>query len=250
MKISINRNLTASWTPGANFELGNEVGNNETNYWIGTFVASELKRSISGYNLVLSKTIRINDLDLENDLNLGPGVEIGHHGLVRFSCLYSLKPTSVIDHPNVINGPDVNITRSALGHLDYKIQFDNSTHIIGETVKFKIIPTNPGLVYSRIKKCTMTSSMSNLKYDIFWSVQSETNNRLRREDSKIEFCKDELINFNILTPFSSKLTQIFEFTAFKFNPDSLVDSNILKCDLELSYNQFQDFNQPQYCKKY
>jgi len=248
MKISINRNFTEN-APGPNFEIVNN-NRNETDFWIGNYKHEQLTKSISGYNLILSKTIKINNFKLSPDVSLGPGVKVEKE-FVTFSCSYSLKPTTVIQTHDVI-GADVNITRSALGHLDYQIQFENSSHVIGESVKFRIIPTNPGLVFSRIKSCTMTHSLNqHLKYNLFWPMKliDQSGGRLRRDlIGQTHFCKDKIVDFNILSEFQSKYTQIFEFTSFKWNLDSMIDSHILKCDLELSYKKFEE-NQPKYCNK-
>ena len=127
------------------------------------------------------------------------------------------------------------IHRTNIGHLDYKIQISKPEYIIGEQVQFQIIPTNPGLVFSRLKYCTVRHSDSNeLKYDLYW--QNENN-----------YCKDKIIDFNILTPLDNKYNIKAVYNAFNWNQNT-TNSFGLYCDLELSINPF-DQNQPITCQK-
>ena len=239
MKIGINRNVSET-APEAHFEL--ETKNNQE-YWTGVYLPSQLERTIDGHNLILSKKLFINQ-DLEANLGLLPSdsgvvVDPADGGWVTFTCSYSLDPTVVEDHHDNMA---VNMTRTAIGHLNYKIEFENSLTQVGHKTNFKIIPADPGLVYSRIQSCTMTHIHNRkLSYRLFWPmlIPRDLSGRLRRSmDVNQQFCKDRHVNFELLSPFQSQSTQHFQFTSFHFNVDSRINTHLIKCDLQLSPDPF------------
>ena len=115
-------------------------------------------------------------------------------------------------------------TRGAVGHLGYKIEFEKSENLIGQKTKFKIIPANQGLVFSRIRSCKMThSSNPNLSYSLFQPIETQRisdQSEARFKRSALigqKFCKDKFLNFEILSNFESRGIQEFSFTTFKWD---------------------------------
>jgi len=229
MKVAINRN---SIPPEANFELNNQTtGSFDGEFWTGSYPAATLDRSYSGNNLVLSKTIRMTHPNPNgSSMTSSSGVKMNQGKSITFSCSYPLNPINLMSHNDVIDG-NISATRGAVGHLGYKLEFENSSNLIGQLTKFKIIPTNPGLVFSRIRSCTMTHASMNhdssgptLSYSLFRPItnidnsdQSEPSLRFKRSLIGSRFCRDKILNFQILSNFESKGIQEFSFTTFKWD---------------------------------
>merc|ERR1712113_1013922 len=140
-------------------------------------------------NLILTKKYPIKYFNFEPEVNrtlsLGPGVTITNDSIL-FNCLYPLDNIHAVQNYNSISNET--IYRTNIGHLDYKIKFSRSHFKLGEKVRFEIIPTNPGLVFSRLKFCTVRpNNTSELKYDLYWPV--------RNQFDSDKYCKDKITNF-------------------------------------------------------
>jgi len=219
MKIAINEKAISNFAPGPNFSNFSNFSN-DGQFWIGEFGADQLEQTSKGLNLVLSKKIKIENFELGPSISVGPGVEVENNE-IRFTCTFPLETTIVTDKYDVI-GSDETIYRNEIGHLNYKIEIENSSTLIGQPIRFKIIPANPGLVFSRIRSCRVTHALNDkLKYDLFWPIRNQRSRRGLIGQS--HFCKSSLLNFEIKSSFQSKYTQQFQFTSFKWNLGNVLD---------------------------
>ena len=102
----------------------------------------------------------------------------------------------------------------------------------GERVQFEIIPINPGLVFSRLKYCSISHLNRNLTYDLYWPMKSSLN-------TGNTFCKDKIVDFKILSPLVTKYNIKGEFSSFSWNLNA-TNSHFLNCGLELSTESQQN----------
>ena len=224
MRVAINRNLTST-PPEAHFHLDQTGSEAEDEYWTGSYKADSLERHFSGNNLILSKTILIGGGNPNQEVRMdrtGVRMDQSQGTRMTFSCAYPLDPLSLMSHNDVIDN-ELLATRGAVGHLGYKIEFEKSENLIGQKTKFKIIPANQGLVFSRIRSCKMThSSNPNLSYSLFQPIETQNSDQseARLKRSALigqKFCKDKFLNFEILSNFESRGIQEFSFTTFKWD---------------------------------
>ena len=204
---------------------------------IVTFVPSEIQKSYFDNSLILTKKYPIkcfDDFRFESEINrksspklsVGPGVKIGNDS-VYFTCSYPLYNIHATQDYSVIS-VKTSVNRTNIGHLDYKIKLSKSEYKIGKKISFEIIPINPGLVFSKLKYCTVTHPHNDkLKYDLYWSAK----------DSRSNFCKDKIVNFNKDNPSVTKYNITGYFTAFSWDSSVNETGFLLNCDLDLSINK-------------
>jgi len=208
MKIGIDQKLSPTPPDDCFKSEKNENGN--LKIWTRIYSADNLDRSFCENNLILSKTIKIKIG--RNKIIESPGVKVNNDGSITFSCEYPLNPIDLMSHHDVIDSNTL-INIGTIGHLDYRLEVENMKSLInlGEIIKFKIIPENPGLVHSRIKSCKVTHLLNpDLSYVLFKPIQDQS-------ESKFIFCRDKFLNFQILSDFHSSETQEFSFTSFQWD---------------------------------
>jgi hypothetical protein len=113
----------------------------------------------------------------------------------------------------------LSVNRTNLGHLDYKIKLSK---LKNEKIELEIVPINPGLVYSKLKSCSVVHPNNiDLKYDLYWPTGND------------KYCKDEITDFKVLSPLSTKYNIKAQFSSFSWHFNT-TSSLMLICDLELS----------------
>ena len=187
------------------------------------FLPSDLEKTFLENNLILTKKYPIQYFKSETDrkLSLGPGVEI-RDDLVHFSCSYSLDNIHVTQNYEIAS-TGLSVNRTNLGHLDYKIKLSKSEYKLNEKIAFEIVPMNPGLIYSKLKSCSVVHPSIDLKYDLYWPTGNDN------------YCKDNSTHFEVLSPLSTKYNIKAQFSSFSWNLNT-TSSLMLNCDLELSIN--------------
>jgi len=146
-------------------------------------------------------------------------------GSLSFRCRYPLGTRTIKETFNV-SGHDIYLEREGTGELGYTIAFDAASVDIGDWNQFKVKPSNPDLVHAQVQSCTISNESKSDNLIVF----GHDNN----------FCRNEIIQFTVVSGFGSQQDQVFKYKAFKWSTDETNknEKQHITCVVDLQRNAF------------
>jgi len=221
MTIQVKQDLVTA-APSADF-----VKNDVDNTWDATFTRSEMTQGGTLEYLKYSKSFFLEGASANVD-GIDLATTVGT--TTEFSCKYYLGIQTVQAAQFTVSGSDFVEHRAATGNLCYTLDVTNTdqTTLIGQDVTYEIRPCNDNMVYARAVSCGVSNPEAG---------NTDFVHLINNPISFFDTCKQDMLDFTVVSGWGSKSVQSFKFTSFKWSTSRATtdkENQSLSCTIELT----------------